>query len=306
MSSLNCDIDTATGIFKQVVQQVAKDRQQLEEDRKKCEEEKQKWEEEKTKINKTFVFHGQVIDLNVGGTRYSTSLSTLTKYPESMLGVMFSGRHDLETMKCNDGSFFIDRDGTHFRHVLNYLRDGEEVVDSFPRSVEVLLGFLREAKYYQLDGLVTALGSLLREVDTITQNDIVTNFKPFSNQYSVDGGSNVYHGGRHGYGAMFNVNSHSVQAVVYKHKNMRGLSFNAIRFDHPLSLVSCDLTGASFMSCSFGSDVAFVDCVLDDTKFSNINGLVTNSHSVSFTGSKTDKAKFDANLQAALQSAKKI
>ena len=305
MSSLNSDIDTATGIFKQVVQQVAKDRHQLEEDRKKCEEEKQKWEEEKTKINKTFVFHGQVIDLNVGGTRYSTSLSTLTKYPESMLGVMFSGRHDLETMKCSDGNFFIDRDGTHFRHVLNYLRDGEEVVDSFPRSVEVLLGFLREAKYYQLDGLVTALESLLREVDTISQNDIAINFKSgMAGQYNVDG--SAYQGGRHGYGVMCSVNSHSVQAVVYKHKYMRGVSFNAIRFDHPLSLVSCDLTGASFVSCSFGSDVAFVDCILDDTKFSNINGLVTNSHSVSFTGSKTDKAKFDVNLRAALQSAKKI
>ena len=54
----------------------------------------------------------------VGGTRYSTSRSTLTKYPESMLGVMFSGRHDLETMKCSDGSFFSDRDGTHFIYVL--------------------------------------------------------------------------------------------------------------------------------------------------------------------------------------------
>jgi len=28
-----------------------------------------------------------------------------------MLGVMFSGRHALETRKCSDGSFFIDRDG---------------------------------------------------------------------------------------------------------------------------------------------------------------------------------------------------
>ena len=306
MSSLNGDIDTATGIFKQVVEQVAKDRLQVEEDRKKCEEEKQRWEEEKTKINNTFVFHGQVIDLNVGGTRYSTSLSTLTKYPESMLGVMFSGRHDLETMKCSDGSFFIDRDGTHFRHILNYLRDGVEVVDSFPRSVVVLQGFLREAKYYQLDGLVAALKSLLREVDTVMQNDIAINFKPFSECYVTDG---VHQGGRHHnrmYAGTFNVNSHSVQAVSYKHKNMKGLSFNAIRFDHPLSLVNCDLTDASFISCSFGSDVTFEDCILDDTRFSSINGLVANFHSVSFTGSNTDKAQFDTNLQAALQSANKI
>ena len=52
----------------------------------------------------------QMIDLNVGGTRYTTSCSTLTKYPESMLGVMFSGRHDIEAMECSDGSFFIEMD----------------------------------------------------------------------------------------------------------------------------------------------------------------------------------------------------
>ena len=62
---------------------MAKNIQQVEKD-------KQKWEEENIKINSTSTFHGQVIDLNVGGTRYSTSRSTLTKYPESMLGVMFS------------------------------------------------------------------------------------------------------------------------------------------------------------------------------------------------------------------------
>ena len=60
--------------------------------------------------------NGPRIVLDVGGMHYSASRSTLTKYPESMLGVMFSGRHDLETMQCKDGSFFIDRDGTHFRH----------------------------------------------------------------------------------------------------------------------------------------------------------------------------------------------
>ena len=66
------------------------------------------------------------IDLNVGGIHYLTSLSTLTSSPDSYFGVMFSGRHDLKAMQCKDGSYFIDRDETHFRHILNFLRDGEE------------------------------------------------------------------------------------------------------------------------------------------------------------------------------------
>ena len=40
-----------------------------------------------------------------------------------MLHAMFSGRFD--TKPNEDGSYFIDRDGTHFRYILNYLRTGQ-------------------------------------------------------------------------------------------------------------------------------------------------------------------------------------
>lgn len=53
-----------------------------------------------------------VIDLSVGGCHYTTSLSTLRKYDDSMIAVMFSGRYDL--VKDEHGHYFIDRDGTHF------------------------------------------------------------------------------------------------------------------------------------------------------------------------------------------------
>ena len=321
MSSLNNDIDSATGIFKQVVEQVAKDRQLLEKDRIEIKEEKQKWEEEKAKINSTFVFQGQVIDLNVGGTHYSTSRSTLTKYPDSMLGVMFSGRHDLETMKRIDGSFFIDRDGARFRYVLDYLRDGKDIVQSFPKSVDVLLGLLYDAKYYQLNGLTTAIIPLLREVDVISQDDIAIHFKAGTGNYKADGASYPSLGGQHaqrfGLGVpqkglsgglaiqpnSITVNLHSIQVVLYEQKKLKKIYFGYIRFNHMVSFINCNLTGASFVSCSFGSGAKFEDCILDGTKFSNINGLVAN---VSFTGSKIDQTNFDATLKTALQSAGKI
>ena len=62
------------------------------------------------------------LTLNVGGNIYQTSLETLTKYPGSLLADMFSARFDLK--QGSDGCYFIDRDGTHFRHILNYLRSG--------------------------------------------------------------------------------------------------------------------------------------------------------------------------------------
>ena len=185
MSSLSSNVDIVTGIFKQLIEQVAKDRLQLEEERKKFDEEK------KAKVNSKSISHGQVVDLNVGGTRYSTSRSTLTKYPESMLGVMFSGRHDLETMKCSDGSSFIDRDGARFKYILDYLRDGEKVVKSFPKSADVVLGLFHDAEYYQLEGLITALHPLVRDVDDVCHKDIAVHFKAalYANSHNADEGS---------------------------------------------------------------------------------------------------------------------
>ena len=47
-----------------------------------------------------------IVKLNVGGKRFTTSLQTLTRDPNSMLAAMFSGRHEVQT--AEDGSVFID------------------------------------------------------------------------------------------------------------------------------------------------------------------------------------------------------
>lgn len=56
---------------------------------------------------------GELVTLNVGGCVYSTSLSTLQRYPDSMLGAMFRG--ELPTVRDARGNYFIDRDGPLFR-----------------------------------------------------------------------------------------------------------------------------------------------------------------------------------------------
>jgi hypothetical protein len=92
-----------------------------------------------------------IIGLNVGGTIYSTTLTTLTQDPESMLARMFSGNIGL-TQDAN-GNYFIDRDGTHFRYILNYLRDG--TLNYYPPEIREEL--LAEAKYYQIQSLIAHL-----------------------------------------------------------------------------------------------------------------------------------------------------
>ena len=72
--------------------------------------------------------------------------------PGSMLHAMFSGRFD--TKPNEDGSYFIDRDGTHFRYILNYLRTGQLVV---PEDKIVRKELLTEAEFYQVEGIINEL-----------------------------------------------------------------------------------------------------------------------------------------------------
>ena len=64
-----------------------------------------------------------IVKLNIGGSYFTTNVQTLTKDPNTMLAAMFSGKFEMKP--CEDGAFFIDRDGTHFRFILNYLRTGK-------------------------------------------------------------------------------------------------------------------------------------------------------------------------------------
>ena len=88
------------------------------------------------------------VELDIGGTRYVTSRSTLRSRPGSMLDALFSGRHAV--IEEEDGSVFIDRDGSTFGHVLAYLRDG--VVAAGCEDDARLLGRLkRDFDYYCIE-----------------------------------------------------------------------------------------------------------------------------------------------------------
>ena len=98
------------------------------------------------------VHSSPVVKLNVGGFPFTTTMMTLTKDPNSKLAALFSGT--LEMKPSEDGSFFIDRDGTYFRYILNYLRDGKLIL---PESATFVKELEAEAKYYQLHGILDEL-----------------------------------------------------------------------------------------------------------------------------------------------------
>ena len=100
------------------------------------------------------VHFSSTVKLNVGGQHFTTSVQTLTKDPNWMLAAMFSGRFDMKPSE--DGSFFIDRDGTHFRFILNFLRTGKLTL---PEGATFIKELEEEAEFYQIQGLIDALRS---------------------------------------------------------------------------------------------------------------------------------------------------
>jgi hypothetical protein len=66
--------------------------------------------------------------LNVGGKRFETYTHTLTRFPDSLVGVMFAERNkNLRKPDCN-GEYYFDRSYETFEIILNYFRTGVLVV----------------------------------------------------------------------------------------------------------------------------------------------------------------------------------
>lgn len=97
-----------------------------------------------------------VVSINVGGVLFAASLETLRSgrfgVGGSMIAAMFSGR--IPSARDVEGRVFIDRDGRHFHHILNYLRDG-----CFPAALTAAerVELEREASFYGLDLLAAHL-----------------------------------------------------------------------------------------------------------------------------------------------------
>ena len=126
-------------------------------------------------------------------------------YSGSMLHAMFSSRFD--SKPAEDGSYFIDRDGTHFRYILNYLRTGQLVV---PEDKIVRRELLNEAEFYRVQGIIDELrsqpfeGSLILSTEhrQILTNWLQAKLTSASFTYTL-----IYRASRNGWNA---VNFHSV------------------------------------------------------------------------------------------------
>jgi hypothetical protein len=88
--------------------------------------------------------------LNVGGVRFESSRATLTRVPDSMLGLMFGRCDQMLQVDPVDGSIFIDRDGDRFRLILDFLTGGE-LSNNVARTIRALPENERELMIQELD-----------------------------------------------------------------------------------------------------------------------------------------------------------
>ena len=108
-----------------------------------------------------------IIEINVGGRLFQTTVFTLTKYPGSMLSAMFvhtdTGMSPMP--KTKDGQYFLDANPKYFEIILDWLQL-EEITTKDP---DIMKGTLSLANYFGLEGLMRRLESLQNESKLINR-----------------------------------------------------------------------------------------------------------------------------------------
>jgi len=115
------------------------------------------------------VKNGRIV-MNVGGKKFETLLETLRKYPNTMLGAMFSSSVAIAVPDEN-GEYFFDRDPKMFEVILNFYRHGKIIVPA-NRSAEMVK---EELDFFgiNVEECNEGLGAeLKREADFIAQRKL--------------------------------------------------------------------------------------------------------------------------------------
>lgn len=102
--------------------------------------------------------NNEIVKLNIGGVKYTTTKSTLCKTGENFFSGLFSGK--LTALKDEEGCIFIDRNGAYFAPILDFLRTGD--FDTGSISIEQLE---KEAKFYliKLPKKIVEIGILVSQ-----------------------------------------------------------------------------------------------------------------------------------------------
>ena len=144
--------------------QMEEERTQLHE---RVREERDAFKEEKRifedmKRRSAFIMGGaeQLIVLDVGGEKFKTDMRTLAHHSDSIFPDIVRPFLQSNTSQTHCPIIFIDRDSGHFKFILNFMRQGKEVMNgtALRKADHCLLEeMICEARYYGLTRLVQLL-----------------------------------------------------------------------------------------------------------------------------------------------------
>lgn len=140
--------------------------------------------------NPTLIKNGnkEWVKLNVGGTVFQTTKTTLSRDPNSFLYRLVQEDSDLISEQVSaltyeygleppssragnfqddTGAFLIDRDATYFSPILNYLRHGKLVINKGLAEE----GVLEEAEFYNIAELITMIKEKIYHRDCLPSSD---------------------------------------------------------------------------------------------------------------------------------------
>ncbi|KAG4166920.1 hypothetical protein ERO13_A13G164200v2 [Gossypium hirsutum] len=224
-----------------------------------------------------------------------------------VLMLLSLSRKDIDH-KMQVGYVFVDRDGKHFRHILNWLRDG--VVPTLTDSEYSEL--IREAEYYQLLGLIEGVSSVLnkRKEDEkspaeLTRTDIIKCIQSERDLSLVDFSfaclKNVFFSRANLQCAKFrdvdavgsNFHNATLRECEFTGANLRGALLAGA------NLQSANLQDASLIDCSFCvADLRSAHLQSADLTDANLEGA--NLEGANLKGAKLSNANLKgANLQRA-------
>ena len=212
--------------------------------------------QEAQRLGSEIVNKQEPVSVEVGGEKFRTELRTLAMCQGSVFPKLVEVLHEREDPRSKrDPSIFIDRDGTHFRFILNYLRQGKEVMKwSAMRNPDrcTLDEILDEARYYKISGLECLI--TLKKISLsrpFTFNDLAAReyFKKVGTTYESTG-------------------SHALEGC-----NFTGIKFTKVNFCTPITFKNCVMNNATFIECHFNSLINFSNVDLYGVKFERCEGV---------------------------------
>ncbi len=109
----------------------------------------------------------EIIEFNVGGSYYTSSRTTITSYPDSMLCRLVNS--SLTSATDPQSKVFIDRDGPLFRYILNFLRDKHL---NLPENFSEYAQLRQEADFYRIEPIIAYIDNLFSK--NLNKNNVIT------------------------------------------------------------------------------------------------------------------------------------